>query len=150
MIVGSIRRSDEGVIFDVSIKLTPESELLLVGPAGSATSQLPCSLSGLALALKASSYCSLSELALALKASSYSWDRPVQQPASSLCWDRPVQQPASSLCWDRPVQQPASSLCWDRPVQQPASSLVAQELTFQALVIEFPTSSLHMMIGCAS
>ncbi len=111
MIVGSIRRSDEGVIFDVSIKLTPESELLLVGPAGSATSQLPCSLSGLALALKASSYCSLSELALALKASSYSWDRPVQQPASSL---------------------------------------VAQELTFQALVLEFPTSSLHMVIGCAS
>ena len=124
MIVGSIRRSDEGVIFDVSIKLTPESELPLVGPAGSATSQLPCSLSGLALALKASSYCSLSELALALKASSYSWERPVQQPASSLCWDRPVQQPASSL--------------------------VAQELTFQALVIEFPTSSLHMVIGCAS
>ncbi len=71
MVVGSIRRSGGGVIFGVSIKLTPESELslfpigtgsspegelllfhigtgsspegelLFVGPADSATSQLP-------------------------------------------------------------------------------------------------------------
>ena len=37
-----------------------------------------------------SSHCSLSGLVLALKASSYSWDRPVHQPASSLRFVRPA------------------------------------------------------------